>query len=127
MRTEAELRARLAVMKERARDPRIKRTYGLLLFTATDALQWVLGERYDEHGLQGQLDAEAARPMRWTRQGDGSYVSDRGYVILKYGDGNWVVNRSATEPVPGWNSHTTLAIAKQHAQQDYDARQEQRA
>lgn len=123
MRTEKELLARVELMKQRAADPRTRRTYSLLLHTAMDALAWVLGEHDPENGLQGQMDEEAARPMTWKRQGDGSYVSDRGYVILKYGPGNWVVNRSSTEPVPGWNSHSTLGLAKKHAQQDYDARQ----
>lgn len=55
--------------------------------------------------------------MKWHRRADGSYVSDRGYVILHEGP-NWVSNRSDTEPIPGWNSNSSLALAKMNCELD---------
>ena len=62
-------------------------------------------------------ETEITNPMRWTRRDDGSYVSDAGYVIRRNGP-YWVSNRSDTEPVPGWNSHSKLAFAKTNCEQD---------
>lgn len=56
--------------------------------------------------------------MKWHRRADGSYVSDKDYVILHEGP-NWVSNRSDTEPIPGWNSNSSLALAKMNCELDF--------
>lgn len=59
--------------------------------------------------------------MRWTSRPDFSYISDAGYVIYRVARGNWVSNRSDAEPIPGFNRHSTLAIAKHNCERDRNA------
>lgn len=80
------------------------------------------------HGAISAIFAQAAAGQglqgKWRRRGDGAYVSDAGYVIRRNGP-DWSVNRSDTEPIPGFNTHSTLAIAKKRCEQDLSARQGQ--
>lgn len=61
MKSEEEIRARIEFLTKRAEQPKTKKTLLPLLFTAEDALQWVLGINDEDAGwsLQRRYDVES--------------------------------------------------------------------
>lgn len=112
--TITDLREKIAELSAEIESPtRLNNARLATLFGMEQALRWALGEEVDHDDLTARI------PMRWRRQEDNSYVSVPGYRVHEQYLGNWYAERAEGEPLPGWNTATTLAGAKTMCENDW--------
>lgn len=115
-RNPADVRAKIAELLAEQQAPGTPLTRLTALYGMEMALRWASGEEVEVDDLAKPI------PMRWRRQEDGAYLSSAGYRIHQQAPHNWYTERPESEPMPGWNTHTTLDIAKKQCENDWRER-----